>query len=128
MFVEPIVIETVGNSTYNSLQIGFNKQFSHGIQFQANYSWSHAIDDAADPLVATFGNRNIARNSFNLHEERGSSDYDLRHRLIVNYVAEVPFGHGHAHFDHGIGAAVLGGWELSGLSTFQSGMPFTIYS
>src|SRR5581483_1941514 len=39
VFFEPVVVETVGNSTYNSLQIGFNKQFSHGIQFQANYDW-----------------------------------------------------------------------------------------
>ena len=77
------------------LQTVFHKQFSHGIQFQAAYTWSHAIDDAADPLVAPGGNRNIARNSFNLQEERGTSDYDLRHRLIVNYVYEFPFGPGH---------------------------------
>jgi hypothetical protein len=125
---EPIVIRSVGNGTYNGLQTTFTKQFSHGVQFQAAYSWSHAIDDAADPLVATAGNRNIARNSFNLHEERGTSDYDLRHRLILNYIFQLPFGPGHAHFNHGFAARVLGGWELSGLSTFQSGTPFDIYS
>ena len=85
-FEEPIVIESVGNATYNGLQSVFHKRFSHGLDFQAAYTWSHAIDDAADPLVAPGGNRNIARNSFNLHEERGTSDYDLRHRLIINYV------------------------------------------
>jgi hypothetical protein len=128
VFSEPIVVESVGNSTYNALQVGFNKQLANGLQFQANYSWSHAIDDAADPLVTTFGNRNIARNSFNLHEERGSSDYDLRHRLILNWVYELPFGPGRKYLSTGIAARVLGGWELSGLSTFQSGTPFTIYS
>jgi hypothetical protein len=128
-FEEPIVIRSIGNATYNALQISFNKQFSHGVQFQAAYTWSHAIDDAADPLVAGQpGNRNIARNSFNLKEERGTSDYDLRHRLILNYVFQVPFGPGHSHFNHGLAARVLGGWELSGLSTFQSGRPFDIYS
>jgi hypothetical protein len=125
---EPIVIRSIGNGTYNGLQAVFNKQFGHGVQFQAAYTWSHAIDDAADPIDATAGNRNIARNSFNLKEERGTSDYDLRHRLILNYVFEVPFGPGHSHFNSGIGARVLGGWELSGLSTFQSGRPFDIYS
>jgi len=100
----------------------------HGIDFQAAYTWSHAIDDAADPLVAPGGNRNIARNSFNLHEERGSSDYDLRHRLIINYIYEFPFGAGHAYFKDGVGAKIFGGWELAGLSTFQSGHPFDIYS
>ncbi len=128
-FEEPVVIRSIGNATYNGLQTVFNKQFSRGVQFQAAYTWSHAIDDAADPLVAGQpGNRNIARNSFNLHEERGSSDYDLRHRLIVNYIFELPFGPGHSHLSHGFAAHVLGGWELSGLSTFQSGRPFDIYS
>jgi Carboxypeptidase regulatory-like domain/TonB dependent receptor len=127
-FDEPILIETVGNATYNGLQSVFHKRLRHGVDFQAAYTWSHAIDDAADPLVAPGGNRNIARNSFDLHEERGSSDYDLRHRLIVNFVAEAPFGTGHSHFNHGVAARMLGGWELSGLSTFQSGSPFDIYS
>jgi hypothetical protein len=125
---EPVVIRSVGNGTYNGLQTTFSKRFSHGVQFQAAYTWSHAIDDAADPLVATAGNRNIARNSFNLHEERGTSDYDLRHRLILNYIFQLPFGSGHAHFNRGFAAHVFGGWELSGLSTFQSGSPFDIYS
>jgi len=127
-FEEPILLESVGNATYNGLQTGFHKRFGHGIDFQAAYTWSHAIDDAADPLVAPGGNRNIARNSFNLHEERGSSDYDLRHRLIINFVYDFPFGSGHTYFNHGIAARVLGGWELAGLSTFQSGHPFDIYS
>jgi hypothetical protein len=127
-FDEPIVVRSIGNGTYNGLQTTFTKQFSHGVQFQAAYTWSHAIDDAADPLVATAGNRNIARNSFNLHEERGTSDYDVRHRLILNYIFQLPFGPGHAHLNHGVAAKVFGGWELSGLSTFQSGTPFDIYS
>lgn len=127
-FVEPIIVKSIGNSTYNGLQMLVTRQFKDGIQFQAAYTWSHSIDDAADPLVATGGNRNIARNSFNLHEDRGSSDYDLRHRLILSYVFEAPFGKGHTHFNHGLGAQVLGGWELTGLSAFQSGHPFDIYS
>jgi hypothetical protein len=127
-FEEPIVLESVGNGTYNGLQTGFHKRFGHGLDFQAAYTWSHAIDDAADPLVAPGGNRNIARNSFNLKEERGSSDYDLRHRLILNYVYDLPFGPGHAHFNQGFAAKALGGWGLAGLTTFQSGHPFDIYS
>jgi len=110
------------------LQSVFHKRFSHGVDFQAAYTWSHAIDDANDPLVAPGGNRNIARNSFNLKEERGSSSYDLRHRLIFNYIFQLPFGPGHAHFSQGVAARALGGWELSGLSTFQSGHPIDLYS
>jgi hypothetical protein len=127
-FEEPIVIESVGNATYDGLQTVFRKRMGHGLDFQAAYTWSHAIDDAADPLVAPGGNRNIARNSFNLHEERGSSDYDLRHRLILNYLYELPFGPGHKYLSRGIASRVVGGWELAGLSSFQSGHPFDIYS
>jgi len=127
-FEEPILIESVGNATYNGLQTVFHKRFGHGLDFQAAYTWSHAIDDAADPLVAPGGNRNIARNSFNLKEERGSSDYDLRHRLIINYLYEFPFGAGHRYFKEGVASKVFGGWEIAGLSTFQSGHPFDLYS
>ncbi|HTR36922.1 MAG TPA: TonB-dependent receptor [Bryobacteraceae bacterium] len=127
-FVEPIVIRSIGNGTYNGLQTTFRKRFGQGLDFQAAYTWSHAIDDAADPLVAPGGNRNIARNSFNLKEERGSSDYDLRHRLIVNFLYDIPLGQGHKYFQHGFASRVLGEWELSGLSTFQSGHPMSLYS
>jgi hypothetical protein len=127
-FSEPVVVRSIGNATYNSLQAVFQKRFSHGFQFQTAYTWSHAIDDAPDPLVAPGGNRNIARNSFNLHEERGSSDYDLRHRLILNFVYELPFGPGHTYLGHGVLGRVVGGWQVAGLSTFQSGHPFDIYS
>jgi hypothetical protein len=127
-FEEPVLVKTIGNATYNGLQSVFHKRFGHGVNFQAAYTWSHAIDDAADPLVAPGGNRNIARNSFNLKEDRGSSDYDLRHRLITNYVFELPFGPGHTHFNQGFAARALGGWQLSGLSAFQSGHPMDLYS
>jgi hypothetical protein len=126
--VTPVEVQSTGNSTYNALQAVFHQRFSNSLQFQAAYTWAHAIDDAADPLVAVGGNRTIARNSFNLKEERGSSDYDLRHRLIVNFVYDLPFGPGHNHLSSGLLGHVLGGWELAGLSTFQSGHPFDIYS
>ena len=127
-FVEPIEIKTIGNATYNGLQLMFHKRLGQGLNFQAAYTWSHAIDDSNDPLVAPGGDRNIARDSFDLHEDRGSSDYDLRHRLIVNFLYELPFGPGHSHLNQGFAAKALGGWELAGLSTFQSGHPFDIFS
>jgi hypothetical protein len=125
---EPTVVKSIGNATYNGLQMMFRKRFSSGIDFQASYTWSHAIDDSNDPFVAPGGDRTFPRDSFDLQEDRGSSDYDLRHRLIVNWVYEFPFGQGHSHFNHGFAARALGGWELAGLSTFQSGHPFDLYS
>src|ERR1700728_2764023 len=127
-FDEPIEIKSIGYATYNGLQNMFHKRFSNGIDFQASYTWSHAIDDSNDPLEAPGGDRNIARDSFELHLDRGSSDYDLRHRAIINAVYELPFGPGHAHLNHGFAVRALGGWEIAGLSTLQSGHPFDIFS
>lgn len=128
VFVEPIVIKSIGNATYHGLQTVFHKRLGYGLDFQVAYTWSHAIDDANDPILAPGGDRNIARNSFNLHEDRGNSDFDLRHRAIINFLYELPFGSGHRYFSHGVGEKVFGGWELAGLSTLQSGHPFDIYS
>jgi hypothetical protein len=128
VFDEPIETKSIGNATYNGLQTSFHKRFGYGIDFQANYTWSHAIDDSNDPLQAPGGDRNIARDSFDLHLDRGSSDYDLRHRLTINWLYELPFGMGHTHFNQGFAAKALGGWELASLSTFQSGHPYDIFS
>ena len=125
---EPTLVKSIGNATYNGLQMMFHKRFGNGIDFQASYTWSHAIDDANDPFQAPGGDRTFPRDSFDLREDRGSSDYDLRHRLIVNWVYEFPFGPGHQHLNSGFAARALGGWELAGLSTFQSGHPFDLYS
>jgi hypothetical protein len=125
---QPTLDKSISNATYDALQGVFHKRFSHGVDVQAAYTWSHAIDDANDPLLAPGGNRNLARNSFNLKEERGSSSYDLRHRLVLNYLIQLPFGPGHAHFNRGFAARALGDWELSGLSAFQSGHPMDLYS
>lgn len=113
-FEEPILNESIGNATYNGLQSVFHKRFSRGVDFQAAYTYSHAIDDSNDPLVAPGGNRNIARNSFNLKEERGSSSFDLRHRLVLNYLFQLPFGSSHAHFNQGFAARALGGLGVVG--------------
>jgi len=66
------------------------KQMSHGFQIQGAYTYSHSIDDASDPLVAAAGNRTFPRNSLNLRPERGNSDFDIRHRLVINYIYEFP--------------------------------------
>jgi Carboxypeptidase regulatory-like domain/TonB dependent receptor len=127
-FEEPVLVESIGNATYEGLQSVFHKRLGYGLDFQAAYTYSHAIDDSNDPIVAPGGDRNIARDSFDLQEDRGNSSYDLRHRLVINWIYQLPAGPGHKYFDHGAGARVFGGWELSGLSTFQSGHPMDLFS
>ncbi|MGA8597984.1 MAG: TonB-dependent receptor [Bryobacteraceae bacterium] len=126
-FYEPSVIKSIGNSTYHSLQANWNKRLSYGMQIQAAYTWSHSIDDAPDPLNPGAGGRSFPRNSFDLQEERGSSDFDQRQRLVLNYVLDVPVGKGKAYANSGIMGRVLEGWQFAGISVFQSGLPFDIY-
>ncbi len=123
----PALNQTTANSTYNSLQTRITRRYSHGVEIQAAYTWSHAIDDASDPLAATSGGRTYPRNSLNLRQERGNSGFDVRHRLVVNYIAELPFGRNRRFLHSGVLATALGGWQLSGITTFQTGSPFDIF-
>jgi hypothetical protein len=59
--------------------------------------------------------------------ERGNSDYDLRHRLVVNYSWELPFGKGKGFANSGFVGKVLEGWQLSGVTSVQSGHPYDIF-
>ena len=56
----------------------------------------------------------------------GPSDYDVRHRLAINFVVELPFGKGKKWATDGFGAALLGDWTVSGIYTYRSGRPFTV--
>lgn len=124
---EPNLLESVGNSNYHSLQAKVTKQFSHGVQIQGSYTWGHAIDDASDPLLQSIVNRALPRNSFNLKEERGNADFDVRQRLVLNYLVELPFGRGRALLHDGIVGRVLEGWQFNGISAFQDGLPYDIF-
>ena len=95
------------------------RRFSEGT-FLISYTLGHAIDDS------TGGN--VTQDARNLKGDRGNSDFDARHRLAVSFIYELPFGRGKA-FGGNWGSAlnaVLGGWELSGIGTYQSGQPIHV--
>jgi len=119
--------KSIGNSTYNGLQANIQKRFAHGLQFQGAYTFSHAISDVNDPLNAAAGNRTFPRNSFDLRAERGNSDFDIRHRGVINYIYSPNVGRGSGHLSQGIVGRVLEGWSLTGVTTLQTGHPFDIF-
>jgi hypothetical protein len=122
-----VLNKSIGNSWYNGLQANLTKRMSHGLEVQAAYTWSHSIDDAPDPIDPATGNRSLPRNSFALQNERGDSDNDLRHRLALNYVWQLPFGKGQRFVTSGLGNKIIGGWSVSGITTFQSGHPYDVF-
>ncbi len=127
-FFSPFVISTQATSTYNALQLNVTKRFTNGFQIQGAYTWSHAIDWASDPLAPTAANRQLPRNSRDIkNSELGNADFDVRQRLVVNYLYELPWGRGRRWLAAGILGRVLEGWQVSGISTFSDGTPYDIF-
>jgi len=115
-------------SIYHALQANVAKRLSKGFTLQVAYTWSHAIDNASDPLVPSAGNEEFPRNSFDLQAERGNSDFDVRQRLVFSYSWQIPVGRGQQRFAEGTAGRILEGWQLSGITTFSSGLPFDIFT
>jgi hypothetical protein len=109
------VQDTVGNSNYHSLQALLEKHFSHGLQFQAAYTFSKSIDDAS-----SF--ENIV-NPFDFRKSRSLSLFDARHRFVFSPVWELPFPK-----REGFAGKVENGWQVSGIVTYQTGFPIRILS
>ncbi len=106
---------TVAKSNYNSLQALFEKRFSHGLQFQASYTWSKTLDNASS--------FESALNPLNFNATYGPSAYDARNRFVFNYVWDLPV----PKFE-GFKGKALNGWEMTGIISFQSGFPIRITS
>jgi hypothetical protein len=111
-----------GTSSYNSLQASFQRSYHDGLTVSANYTYSHAIDDATDLSLEGqegFGNAD----PFDLKRfETGSSDLDLRHRFVATATYELPFGKSFT----GAKKIGLAGWQVNGILVWNSGTPFSI--
>jgi hypothetical protein len=104
------------NFSYDSLQMGIRIENRHGLTMQAAYTWSHEIDLVSNDL-------NAVQNPFDLNYSRGSGALDRRHIFNVNYVYSLPFfAHSTSKAAHG----VLGGWQFSGVTVVQAGVPLQV--
>ncbi len=121
------LIASVAKSRYNGLQVNVTKRYSSGFQIQGAYTWSHSLDNASDSLSPAAGNRTLPRNSFNLAAEYGNSDFDVRHRLVTNFVYDPNIGRGKGHLSDGVMGRLLEGWEVAGIATFQTGLPYDVF-
>ena len=107
-----------GSSIYHSLQTSVEKRLSKSFAMAAHYTWSSFIDSSSDGSGQLGGDVANAQNSFNRREERGRSAFDRPHRFVTNGVWELPSRNGW------LGRTLLGGWQVSGFLTLQSGAPF----
>jgi hypothetical protein len=103
-------------SKYNGLQVELSRRFTHGLMFKVDYTWSKALDTTD----CCSGNiYNFYPDTQNASFEWGRSSMDAEHNLISNFVWELPF----LRNRRDVAGQVLGGWQLSGILTFQSGLP-----
>jgi len=121
-----------GYSSYNSLFATLRKKLSHDLQFDLNYTYSHAIDNGST-VANEDGNfesgvTSVMCDITNLRACRGNSEYDGRHSITADFVYGLPFGRGQA-FGHNAGTLLneaIGGWSISGIETWRTGLAFTI--
>lgn len=117
--------DDLGISRYNALETTLDKRFSDGYTIRAVYTLSNSKDNTGEHLTNN-GSSSSLPNSRDASLWYGNSDFDVKHRFVINGIWEFPFGRGKAFFQEGIGAAILGGWELAGTFNHRTGKPFTV--
>jgi hypothetical protein len=110
------------SSIYHSLQASTEKRLSRGFSAGVHYTWSSFIDSASEIFNPSSGEVAVSQDSFNRNSDRARSTYDRPHRLTGNFVYELPW----FQDQQGMKGRVLGGWQINGFFTFQSGAPFTV--
>jgi hypothetical protein len=114
------VVDSIGNSTYNSLQVSMDQRFSHGFTIFSNYTWAKSIDEGsgAGTLWPSFSD------PFNFSFNRGPSDFQHAQRFVASGLWQLP----RPAIQSALVQHVLGGWMTSGVLTFQSGAPYSVNS
>ncbi len=110
-----------GTSNYNSLQVGLNRRFARGLFFGTAYTWSKALTTVSGDgdFIRIDGNTRLAN--------YGPAGFDRRHNFTLNYIYEVP---GVSRYlgraDNSVTRAIFNGWQISGITRFQSGGPYAV--
>ncbi|MBI4877265.1 MAG: carboxypeptidase regulatory-like domain-containing protein [Acidobacteria bacterium] len=107
--------ETATRSTYNGLQIEVNRRFTRGLSYGFAYTWSKNLDNGSDFRARLY-------NAYDAGNFWGPADTDTRHVAVINFIYQLPF----LRQAQSLAAKLLGGWQLTGVTQFQTGTPFTV--
>lgn len=113
VFTDIFAEDTIANSNYNALEMMLEKRFSHGLQFQAAYTFSKSIDDGS-----TFEE---SLDPFNFRASRALSLFNSAQRFVISYVWDLPI-----RKYQGVAGQILNDWAISGITQFQSGFPIRL--
>ncbi len=101
-----------GGARYNAMQLSWNRRFVNNLMFGVSYTWSKSMDDSSNY-------RDIVPDTYNTTNLWGPSEYDTRQIVVINYLYALPFFQN----QNTLTAKLIGGWQLSGSSQFQTGSP-----
>ena len=118
-------IEPYNRSTYEGLNLRAEHRYSRGFTTIAAYTWGHAID-VASSINGEDDYSVLPQNSYNLKLERADAAFDIRRRLAISGIWDLPLGAGKPWVSHGIPALLLGGWSVEGLIETETGRPFNV--
>ncbi len=107
----------LARSEYHGMQLQLNKRYTRGFSGQVSYTLGKAMDDGSDVQVG-----GLPVDARALELEWGPADFDVRHRLAINWLWEVPF----LRNNTGVAGMLLGGWQINGVTALQSGFPFNV--
>jgi hypothetical protein len=134
-------LSSIGMSYYNAGQITLRHPMSHGLQVDFSYTLSKSIDlgsnaernteftgTGSSSFTGTAASSSIL-NTWKPYLNRGVSDFDTKHLITFDYVYKLPFGRGQmlAGGANGLLDAIIGGWQLSGVQRWSSGLPFSLF-
>jgi outer membrane receptor protein involved in Fe transport len=122
--------DSYGASTYHALQAKVERRFARGFSLLASYTYSKLLDDVAATTTGFPGESFSGggyQDNWNRAKERAPAQFDSPHYLTINSVYELPFGKGKAIAPGSrIADAIIGGWQMNGIATFQSGVPLQV--
>ncbi len=119
---------SLGDSSYNALQVDLNHRLSHGVLLRGSYTWSKSLDNGDSLNSTTAGNApGLVSNPFDLGADWGPATYDVRNIGVISALYDLPFGKGERFGSNLEGAAsrVASGWSVNSIVTLQAGFPFT---
>lgn len=113
-------VQTSAKSSYDSLQATLTRRFAQGLQLTGAYTFGHSYDyyngTSVNELASPAGDQ------FNWQTNRGRSDFNREHRLVISGVYELP----KTKYESAAARALLNNWQLAGIAVFQTGLPFSV--
>jgi len=120
-----IAFESTANAIYHGMTVQVNKRYSRNIQLSGAYTWSKVIDDVPDATAVVPQGSDDAKyvqNPLNIRDDRAVGGNDQPHRVVINGIWDLRYAEG---VSNRVAKGILGGWQIAGIFTAQSGQPYS---